>query len=144
MGPFGSKSRGRLLTNLFFDRLISRVSRCSIRWVKASTRQFSTWSLVTPVGKSSWFNHFAGSVCWCIWTRPRGEFWLKQLFKCQAFNIFTKLLSIIPQPTKAVILLFPLNSSIKVKQTEFDEEITEEDQHSVDPTLIYVKQYVRS
>ena len=145
MGPIGSKPGGKLLTNVFFDRLTSRMSRCSIRWVKASTRQFSTQSLITPVGKSSWFNYFSGSVCRCIWARSRGEFWLKQLFKCRTFNhIFAKLLSIIPQPTKAVILLFPLNFSIKENQTEFDKELTEEGQHSVDPTLVYVKQYVCS
>ncbi|KXN91237.1 Ubiquitin carboxyl-terminal hydrolase isozyme L3, partial [Leucoagaricus sp. SymC.cos] len=60
------------------------------------------------------------------------------------YGLDDDLLSIIPQPTKAVILLFPTNSPIKGKQTENDAKIASEGQHPIDNTLLYVKQYVEN
>ncbi|KAF5350155.1 hypothetical protein D9756_009126 [Leucocoprinus leucothites] len=58
------------------------------------------------------------------------------------YGLDEDLLSIIPKPTKAVILLFPSNSPIKAKQAEHDEKIAAKGQHPIDETLMYVKQYV--
>ncbi|KAJ3561647.1 hypothetical protein NP233_g10071 [Leucocoprinus birnbaumii] len=60
------------------------------------------------------------------------------------YGLDEDLLSIIPKPTKAVVLLFPSNSPIKTKQAEQDEKITREGQHLIDGTLMYVKQYVEN
>lgn len=55
-----------------------------------------------------------------------------------------KLLSIIPKPTKAVVLLFPArNPGIQAKHKEQDEKIAAEGQHTIDRTLFFVKQKVR-
>lgn len=50
----------------------------------------------------------------------------------------------VPQPVKAVILLFPITSSIEQKARQEDEKIAQEGQHPVDPTVFWVKQTVCS
>jgi len=55
-----------------------------------------------------------------------------------------QLLSIIPKPTKAVVLLFPANSGIQAKRKEQDEKIAAEGQHPIDQTLFFVKQKVQN
>lgn len=56
------------------------------------------------------------------------------------YGLDDDLLSIIPKPTKAVILLFPDNPAIKAKQGEHDDKIMKEGQYSIDETLFFVKQ----
>lgn len=47
----------------------------------------------------------------------------------------------IPQPVKAVVLLFPLTSEVKKMR---DEEDKSSSSSTVDPTIIWMKQTVRS
>lgn len=49
----------------------------------------------------------------------------------------------VPQPTKAVILLFPITQSIENRRKEEDEKVKTQGQHPVDPTVFYIKQTVR-
>lgn len=58
-------------------------------------------------------------------------------------SLCRKLLSIVPQPTKAVILLFPDVPEAKAHQKEEDERIARDGQPHLDPTIFYVKQTVR-
>jgi ubiquitin carboxyl-terminal hydrolase L3 len=48
----------------------------------------------------------------------------------------------VPQPTKAVILLFPLTTRREGLRKEEDEVRGKEGQHPIDPTLIYITQTV--
>ena len=50
----------------------------------------------------------------------------------------------VPQPVKAVVLLFPISEEYeKVRKAE-DEKIAKEGQHPVDPTILWIKQTVCS
>ena len=49
----------------------------------------------------------------------------------------------VPQPVKAVVLLFPISKEYEAKRKAEDERIAREGQHPVDPTLIWIKQTVR-
>ena len=49
----------------------------------------------------------------------------------------------VPQPVKAVILLFPITPDYETKRLTEDRQIKEEGQHPVDPTIIWIKQTVR-
>jgi ubiquitin carboxyl-terminal hydrolase L3 len=50
----------------------------------------------------------------------------------------------VPGPSKAVLLLFPITDAIEQKCKEEDERLEKEKQPNVDPTLIYIKQTVSS
>ena len=53
-----------------------------------------------------------------------------------------KLLAMVPQPVKAVILLFPITESIEARRKQEDEKVKTQGQHPVDPTVFYIKQTV--
>ena len=54
-----------------------------------------------------------------------------------------QLLAMVPQPVKAVVLLFPISKEYEAKRKAEDERIAREGQHPVDPTIIWIKQTVR-
>ncbi|XP_006457095.1 hypothetical protein AGABI2DRAFT_181450 [Agaricus bisporus var. bisporus H97] len=58
------------------------------------------------------------------------------------YGLDDNLLSIIPKPTQAVIVLFPLKEGIKNKQMEQIDTITARGQHPIDPASLFVKQKV--
>ena len=49
----------------------------------------------------------------------------------------------VPQPVKAVVLLFPITKEYEAKRKEEDKKIAKEGQHPIDPTLVWIKQTVR-
>jgi ubiquitin carboxyl-terminal hydrolase L3 len=49
----------------------------------------------------------------------------------------------VPGPSKAVLLVFPITKDTEAKRKEEDEIIEKQGQPDVDPTLIYIKQTVR-
>jgi ubiquitin carboxyl-terminal hydrolase L3 len=49
----------------------------------------------------------------------------------------------VPGPSKAVLLVFPITDTTEEKRKEDDERLEKEGQPDVDPTLIYIKQTVR-
>lgn len=51
-----------------------------------------------------------------------------------------KLLAMVPQPVKAVILLFPITESIETRRRQEDEKVKNLGQHPIDPTVFYIKQ----
>lgn len=53
-----------------------------------------------------------------------------------------KLLAMVPQPVKAVVLLFPITNSSEKKSAEEDEKAQAGTAVPVDPTVIWIKQTV--
>lgn len=51
-----------------------------------------------------------------------------------------QLLAMIPQPVKAVILLFPTNDAYEKKRREEDARLARDGQHPIDPTVVWIKQ----
>jgi len=50
----------------------------------------------------------------------------------------------IPQPAKAVILVFPLNEDFeKKKEVRYNEKLEQVGKGHVDPTIVWIKQTVR-
>lgn len=50
----------------------------------------------------------------------------------------------VPKPVKAVVLLFPISEAYEKKRKEEDARIAKEGQHPIDPTILWIKQTVRS
>lgn len=55
-----------------------------------------------------------------------------------------KLLAMVPQPVKAVILLFPITESIETRRKDEDDKVKTQGQHPIDPTVFYIKQTARA
>ena len=53
-----------------------------------------------------------------------------------------QLLQLVPQPVKAVVLLFPI-SEYEAARKEEDVQIREKGQHPIDETILWIKQTVR-
>jgi ubiquitin carboxyl-terminal hydrolase L3 len=53
-----------------------------------------------------------------------------------------KLLSLVPQPSKAFILCFPITDELNKAQADDNARIATEGQHPLDPTVVYIKQTV--
>jgi ubiquitin carboxyl-terminal hydrolase L3 len=53
-----------------------------------------------------------------------------------------QLLAMIPQPVKAILLLFPARGDIEKNRIAVDEKIAKDGQHEVDPTLLFITQTV--
>ncbi|PCH44289.1 peptidase C12 ubiquitin carboxyl-terminal hydrolase 1 [Wolfiporia cocos MD-104 SS10] len=58
------------------------------------------------------------------------------------YGLDPELLAMVPQPVKAVILLFPITDVIDAKAKQEDERIRREGQHPIDPTVFYLKQTI--
>jgi len=58
------------------------------------------------------------------------------------YGLDLELLSLVPQPSKALILCFPITEELIKAQTEDDTRIAKEGQHPLDPTLVYSKQTI--
>jgi ubiquitin carboxyl-terminal hydrolase L3 len=54
-----------------------------------------------------------------------------------------KLLGSVPQPVKAVILLFPIRGKLDELRQQEEAKLKEEGQVHIDPTVIWIKQTVR-
>lgn len=54
------------------------------------------------------------------------------------------LLAMVPQPVKAVVLLFPISKEYEEKRKAEDERIAREGQHPIDPTIIWIKQTIQN
>lgn len=48
----------------------------------------------------------------------------------------------VPQPVKALVLLFPISPKYEQNRIEEDQRIAKEGQHPVDPTLLWIRQTV--
>ncbi|KAG8748014.1 ubiquitinyl hydrolase 1 [Ceratobasidium sp. 414] len=56
------------------------------------------------------------------------------------YGLDPELLAMVPSPSKAVLLVFPITEAGDKKQKEDDARLANEKQPDVDPTLIYIKQ----
>lgn len=54
-----------------------------------------------------------------------------------------QLLAFVPQPVKAVIVLFPITPKFEEKKKEEDEKLKSNSLLPVDPTIIWIKQTVQ-
>lgn len=52
------------------------------------------------------------------------------------------MLSLVPQPVKAVLLVFPLTEEIDTQRKQVDKKIVEDGQPELDPTVFFIKQTV--
>ncbi|ELU44610.1 ubiquitin carboxyl-terminal hydrolase, family 1 domain-containing protein [Rhizoctonia solani AG-1 IA] len=59
------------------------------------------------------------------------------------YGLDPELLAMVPSPSKAVVLLFPITDATEQKRKDDDERLAKEAQPDIDPTLIYIKQTVR-
>ncbi|KAI0343185.1 peptidase C12 ubiquitin carboxyl-terminal hydrolase 1 [Trametopsis cervina] len=53
-----------------------------------------------------------------------------------------ELLAMVPQPVKAVVLLFPIGEEYEKKRKEEDAKIAKEGQFPLDPTILWIKQTI--
>ncbi|KAF8610838.1 peptidase C12, ubiquitin carboxyl-terminal hydrolase 1 [Ceratobasidium sp. AG-I] len=58
------------------------------------------------------------------------------------YGLDPELLAMVPNPSKAILLVFPITEVTEKKKQEDDERLAKEGQPDVDPTLIYIKQTI--
>lgn len=58
------------------------------------------------------------------------------------YGLDPELLAMVPGPSKAILLVFPISEATEKKRKEDDERIAKEGQPDIDPTLIYMKQTI--
>ncbi|OCH93699.1 cysteine proteinase [Obba rivulosa] len=58
------------------------------------------------------------------------------------YGLDEDLLSLIPQPVKFVVVLFPNNQWLQERREEEDERVTKEGQHPIDPSVIWMPQTI--
>jgi len=51
-------------------------------------------------------------------------------------------LALVPQPVKAVVLLFPISAETEAKRKEEDEKIGSGGQQAIEPEVLWIKQTV--
>ncbi|KAG9104920.1 ubiquitinyl hydrolase 1 [Ceratobasidium sp. 370] len=56
------------------------------------------------------------------------------------YGLDPELLAMVPAPSKAILLIFPITEATEQKRKEDDARLAKEKQPDVDPTLIYIKQ----
>jgi len=54
----------------------------------------------------------------------------------------SELLALVPQPSKALLLIFPLSEKLEEARKAEDLKIASEGQHKLDPTIIFIKQTI--
>jgi len=60
------------------------------------------------------------------------------------YGLDPDLLSMVPQPAKAVVLLFPIPDALGAERKEEDKRREKEGQHPTDPTIVYIVQTIRN
>ncbi|KAJ7155574.1 hypothetical protein C8R43DRAFT_1000466 [Mycena crocata] len=58
------------------------------------------------------------------------------------FGLDEALLAMVPQPVKAVVLLFPISPESEARRKQEDEEILSKGQPELDPTILWIKQTI--
>jgi len=58
------------------------------------------------------------------------------------YGLDPELLALVPVPSKAILLVFPITEATEKKRREDDERLAKEGQPDIDPTLIYIKQTI--
>lgn len=80
-----------------------------------------------------WIRRYAWQIC---------SYRVVSVVAVSNLDVF-QLLAMVPQPVKAVILLFPITDSVDARAKQEDERIETEGQRPVDPTIFWIKQTVR-
>ncbi len=73
----------------------------------------------------------------------RTSFVLSMLMLAADLTGNVQLLGMVPQPVKAVVLLFPISEAYEKARKEEDAKIAKDGQHPIDPTILWIKQTVR-
>ncbi|KAF8314684.1 peptidase C12, ubiquitin carboxyl-terminal hydrolase 1 [Clavulina sp. PMI_390] len=58
------------------------------------------------------------------------------------YGLDPELLSLVPQPSKALIMCFPITEKLQKAEDEADQAIAEKGQSALDPGLLYIKQTI--
>ncbi|CAE7227458.1 unnamed protein product [Rhizoctonia solani] len=58
------------------------------------------------------------------------------------YGLDPELLEMVPAPSKAIVLLFPITDAIDQKAKDDDERLAKEEHPHIDPTLIYIRQTI--
>jgi len=58
------------------------------------------------------------------------------------YGLDPELLALVPQPSKAFLLIFPLNERLEESRKAEDQKISTEGQHKLDPSIIFIKQTI--
>ncbi|KAG6890289.1 hypothetical protein C0995_009495 [Termitomyces sp. Mi166 len=75
------------------------------------------------------------------WSEKAGLILSQAQFE-DVYGLDPELLAMVPQPVKAVVLLFPIAEILENKRKEEDENIKNEGQPLLDPTVLWIKQTV--
>lgn len=60
------------------------------------------------------------------------------------YGLDPELLALVPQPVKAVVLLFPVSPTYEARRKQEDARIQAEGQHTIDPTIFWMKQTINN
>ncbi|KIP09982.1 hypothetical protein PHLGIDRAFT_28678 [Phlebiopsis gigantea 11061_1 CR5-6] len=63
---------------------------------------------------------------------------------CDVYGFDAELLAMVPQPVKAVVLLFPISKPYEEKRKAEDERIAKEGQHPIDNTILWIRQTIQN
>ncbi|CAK5273918.1 unnamed protein product [Mycena citricolor] len=73
----------------------------------------------------------------------RNYLWLASIDQFEdVYGLDQELLDMVPQPVKALVLLFPITPQSEARRKEEDEQIAAKGAVSTDPTLIWIKQTI--
>ncbi|KAG5337580.1 hypothetical protein C0989_009305 [Termitomyces sp. Mn162] len=75
------------------------------------------------------------------WTEKAGLVLSQAQFE-DVYGLDPELLAMVPQPVKAVVLLFPISEALENKRKEEDEKIKNAGQPHLDPTILWIKQTI--
>ncbi|TDL26751.1 peptidase C12, ubiquitin carboxyl-terminal hydrolase 1 [Rickenella mellea] len=75
------------------------------------------------------------------WAKSAGLITSQDIFQ-DIYGLDPELLGMVPQPVKAVVLLFPLTDALKAKNEEEDSKFVKKELEEVDPTIIWIPQKI--
>jgi len=75
------------------------------------------------------------------WAKAAGLDTSKDLFS-DIYGLDDELLDMVPRPSKAVVLLFPITDTLEAKRKDEQTRISQNGQHPIDPSTFWMKQTI--